>query len=192
MLNNIKDGIHTVAIDDARYMKGETHTDLFFVFCRGQFLEKVIRTEISIDGTDGTDAIIQILSGFKQEFRLIVTHGVTFGGFNVVDIRKIHRTLEKPIITVTENKPIGDNMINALKNLPDHESKINMIHSAGELYTYSPAIGQNNLYFHIMGITEEKASEYLKKFGMRSRLPEPLLLAHKIASGIRFEMGKLH
>lgn len=184
MLTTIKDGIHTIAIDDARYARGDDCTELIFVFCRGLFLEKVIRSRISVDGLDATETIIRILINRKEQYGIILTHGVTFGGFNVIDIQKIYTILKKPIISVTENQPTGEIMLDALKKLPNFKIRGKMMQSAGELYTTNPEIGKNNLYFHIKGISEGTAKDYLTKFGVRSRLPEPLFLAHKIASGI--------
>lgn len=187
MHSNIKEGIHTVAIDDARYNKGDTQTDLVFAFCKGFFLEKVIRAKIDIDGIDGTEVIVRILTKFKEQFSVVLTHGITFGGFNVVNIQEIHDFINKPILSVTENKPTGDNMLNALKNLPDFEKKSKMITLAGDLFSFNPKIGKNKLFYHIKGISEEQAKNFLKKLSIRSRLPEQLLLAHKIASGYNFE-----
>jgi len=54
---------------------------------------------------------------------------------------------------------------------------------AGPLLSVQTELGSNKLYFHIKGISETLAKKFLKKFAIRSRLPEQLLLAHKIASG---------
>lgn len=185
MIKEIKNGIFTVGIDDSVHKRGgRRETKLFFIFCRGQFIEKVSQTQIEVDGFDATKAIIRILLSEKKErFSLIVTHGITAGGFNLFDIEKIWQSVKKPIISVTENKPMGDSMLNALKKLPDHKTREDIFVRAGPLLSVQTDSGTNKLYFHVKGISETLAKKFLKKFAIRSRLPEQLLLAHKIASG---------
>lgn len=180
----IKDGIHVVGIDDAKHKRGGYTTHLIFVFCGGLFIESVMQCEIKVDGLNSTDMIIETLKPLKDKFQIILIHGVTTGGLNVVDIERINSILEKPVIAVTENKPTPDSIFDALKNLPDFEIKKNIIERAGHQYSVSTSIGKNKLYFQIKGIDERSARQFLKKFSVRSRLPEQLLLAHKIASGL--------
>lgn len=184
LINEIKDGIFTVGIDDSVHERGGKWTKLFFVFCRGPFIEDVLHTHIEVDGFDATEAIIRVLLSKKKEcFSLILTHGITAGGFNLFDIEKIWQSVKKPIISVTENKPMGDSMLNALKKLPDHKTREKVFARVGPLLSVQTELGSNKLYFHTKGISESLAKQFLKKFAIRSRLPEQLLLAHKIASG---------
>ena len=184
LIKEIKDGIFTVGIDDSVHERGERLTKLFFIFCRGQFIEKISHTDIEVDGFDATEAIIRVLLSEKKDcFSLILTHGITTGGFNLIDIEKIWQSVRKPIISVTENKPMGDSMLKAIKKLPDHKTREEIFVRAGPLLSVQTELGRNKLYFHIKGISISLAKKFLKKFAIRSRLPEQLLLAHKIASG---------
>jgi hypothetical protein len=185
LIKEIKDGIFTVGIDDSVHERGgKREVKLFFIFCRGPFIEKVTYTYIEVDGLNATEAIIRVLLSEKKErFSIIVTHGITVGGFNLFDIEKIWESIKKPIISVTENKPMGDSMLKALKKLPNQKTREEIFGRAGPLLSVQTELGSNKLFFHIKGISEELAKKFLKKFAIRSRLPEQLLLAHKIASG---------
>lgn len=183
MLSEIKNGIFSVGIDDAIHKRGGKKTELFFIYCRGQFLEKISHTPIEVDGFDATEAIIHTLKPQTENFALIVTHGLTVGGFNLIDIEKVNTIVKRPIIAVTENKPTGDSILNAIKNLSEYKIRKDILDRAGPLYSVQTKIGSNRLYFHIKGINELLAKKFLKKFSIRSRLPEQVLLAHKIASG---------
>ena len=99
--------------------------------------------------------------------------------------QQIYDKLQKPIIAVTENEPRGNSIHEAIKNLPDYEKRKKCIDNAGMLHSVKTSAGENNLYFHVKGISEKVAKQYLKKFAVRSRLPECLLLSHKIGSGLK-------
>jgi endonuclease V-like protein UPF0215 family len=185
MITNIKKGIQVVAIDDSIHERGDEKTEIVFLFCTGTLLEKIFIAKIDVDGFNSTRVIIDTLKPVLNHFRLLVTHGITVGGFNLFDIQKIHNELKKPIIAVTENEPSGNSIRDAIKNLPDYEKRKEIIDNAGELYSVKTSAGDNELYFHVKGISEKMAKQYLKKFAVRSRLPECLLLAHKIGSGLK-------
>jgi len=183
---NIKDGMHVVGIDDAPHARGNLTTEIFFIFCSGAFLEKIDHRTIEVDGLNSTEVVINALQSVKGQFQLIATHGITTGGFNMLDIEKISTTLKVPIISVTENQPRG-NFLEAIKNLPEYEKRKSLAENAGTFYSYITPIGKKPVYFYTKGIEKELAIQFLKKFALRSRLPEQLLLAHKIASGWTFK-----
>lgn len=178
----IKDGIFVVGIDDAPHKRENLTTELFFIFCRGTYLERIDHATIDVDGLNSTEIVIKKLKPIIDQFQLIATHGITTGGFNILDIEKISTTLNVPIISVTENQPRG-NFLEAIKNLPEYQKRKSIAENAGTLYSYITPIGKNPVYFYTFGIEKKLALQFLKKFSLRSRLPEQLLLAHKIASG---------
>jgi len=178
----IKDGIFVVGIDDAPHERENLTTELFFIFCRGNLLERIDHASIDVDGLNSTNVIIKNLKPIIDQFQIILTHGITTGGFNILDIEMISNLLETPIIAVTENSPRG-NFLEAIKNLPNYEERKAIIERAGTLYSCITPIGKKQVYFYTKGIEKKTAIQFLKKFAIRSRLPEQLLLAHKIASG---------
>lgn len=184
MLHAIKPGIQVVAIDDQLHQRSDATTKLAFVFCAGTVIEKVLSAEIDVDGMNSTETIITTLTPFKDQFRLILLHGITVGGLNIVDIEAVHEALGHPVIAVTENQPEGDTIFDAIKHAPREPEHRTMIEKAGPMHVVIPRPRETGVYYYIKGIDEKLASQYLKKFAIRSRLPECLLLAHKIATGL--------
>ncbi|MHA1681113.1 MAG: endonuclease dU [Promethearchaeota archaeon] len=184
MIRSIKEGIQVVGIDDAVHQRGDETTELIFTFCKGTFLEYFRHATIDVDGLNGTDVIIDTLEPVKNRFRIIVTHGITIGGLNLIDIDRIHDVLEKPIIAVTENTPSGDSLLEAISHLPGADKRKKIVTRAGDMFPAKTRMGKNALYFHVKGMSVDLAKIYLKKFSVRSRLPECVLLAHVIGSGI--------
>ena len=179
----IKNGIFTVAIDDAPHQRDHLTTELVFVICRGFYLEHFTHTHIDVDGLNSTDMILKMLSPIIEQFQIILTHGITTAGFNLIDIEKIFTGLNKPIISVTENTPKGQ-FNEAIRNLPDYEVRKSIIERAGKQNSYITPAGKRPVFFQYKGLELKTVHQFLKKFSKRSRLPEQLLLAHKIASGL--------
>ena len=182
MLSKIKDGIHLVAIDDAPHKRGQTTTELFFVYCKGIYLEKVTHAPITVDGEDATRVILDELNSKITDFTLILLHGVTVGGLNIVDIRHLHEILGKPLLAITENAPKHNSILSAIKHMDNSAFRKALVKKAGPLSSFLTPQGSIPVSYHNCGLSEEVAKEFFTKFSLRSRLPEQLLITHKIAS----------
>src|SRR3989338_8772357 len=57
------------------------------VFRGGSFMDGLLKSEIEIDGEDAEDTIVKITNKtkHKDQLRVIMLDGITFGGFNTVD-----------------------------------------------------------------------------------------------------------
>ena len=104
------------------------------------------------------------------------------GGFNLVDIRKLYINTGLPIITITQDKPDLDAMHDALKHLSDTELRWQIVLNAGIIHEVTNK--GVKLYIGIVGITLKDSLSVLDATSTRSSLPEPLRVAHLIASGI--------
>ncbi|MBD3185913.1 DUF99 family protein [Candidatus Bathyarchaeota archaeon] len=186
MIRSFKPGLQVVGIDDAMHEREDKHTELAFVFCKGTRIEHFLHASIEVDGMDATGVILKKLQDQPacRWFRLIMLHGITVGGFNVVDITQLSRELGTPIIAVTENTPDGDSMLEAVTHVPGGNTKLGYIKQAGELHAVKTKFGKNPVYFHVKGMEVPLAKQYLRKFSIRSKLPECVLLAHVIATGL--------
>jgi endonuclease V-like protein UPF0215 family len=185
---SIKPEIRVLGIDDGGFVprtKG-TVTVVGVVYRGGQWFEGVMKTKITLDGLDATEEMAAMVKGspFCGEIRVIVLDGVTFAGFNVVDISELSRRLNLPVISVVREKPDLENIKNALKNLPDFEVRWRAMENAGELFVVETKDGENPVYMHIAGILREDAEKVMRVTSTRSLIPEALRVAHIIASGL--------
>ena len=94
---SIKPEIRVLGIDDGQFVPRTKGTvDVVGVVYRGGYwFEGVMRTKITIDGFDATEKIAKMIesSPYYRELRVVVLDGVTFAGFNVVDISMLSRVL---------------------------------------------------------------------------------------------------
>jgi len=156
------------------------------VFRGGYWLDGVMHTKVEVDGFEATDKIASMIinSPHYKQLGVIMLDGVTFAGFNVVDIKKLNMETKLPVMVVTRERPNFEEIREALKNLPKSEERWAVILNAGEIFEVSTRSRNEKVYMQISGILEEDARKILQLTSTRSNIPEPLRVAHLIASGI--------
>jgi len=107
--------------------------------------------------------------------------GITVAGFNVVDIRELNRKTRLPVIAVQRKKPDMKEFMKALQNLDSYKQRIAKVKNAGKFYSCGDIIFQKS------GLSIAESKELLKLTCTRSNIPEPLRVAHLIASGLSGE-----
>lgn len=175
-----------LGIDDGKFKphtKGEVIV-VGVVFRGGVSLDGVMHTRVAIDGLDATEKLIEMINGspHKRQLRLVMLNGVTLAGFNLVDLPRLHANTDLPVIALTHVKPDLDSIRDALKHLPEMEERWRIIQNAGEIHQISNR--GSKLYMGMAGIGLAEALTVLDLTTVRGSLPEPLRVAHLIASGI--------
>lgn len=188
---SIKPEIRIVGIDDGSF---EPHTEgetcLVGVVSRGgQWIDGILVDEIEIDGMDSTPTIVDMIneSRHKEQLRAILTSGITFAGFNIIDMGKIFEETGLPVIVVSREKPDMKSVKKALKHLPDWEERWKILSSAGDIIPVEMENSESRrgtAYIQIEGIKEEDAKKIVRRTSTRSSVPEPLRMAHLVATGI--------
>jgi endonuclease V-like protein UPF0215 family len=176
-----------VGVDDGAFVPHtEGVADVVGVVYRGGYwFEGVMQTEITVDGLDATEKIAEMIesSPYYGELRVVVLDGITFAGFNVVDIKKLSSKLALPVISVVREKPDMEDIRSALENLPDFEVRWQAMENAGKIMQVKTRERENPVYMHITGILQEDAEKIMENTSTRSNIPEALRVAHLIASG---------
>jgi len=178
---HLKPETRIMGIDDGSFEKGDETTIIVGVIFRGGYwIDGMVSTSVKVDGMDATDRLIEMINNCKyKDLRILMLSGITFGGFNVVDISRLSNETGLPVIVVIEKKPDFDSIMNAVKNVEKHEERVKFMGHAGKVYT-----SDNGIHFQISGIDEETARRLIKRTSTHSFIPEPLRVSHIIASGI--------
>ena len=181
----MKKKVHILGIDDMPFSFGDKKVDIVGVIMRGNsYIEGVLRTTIEVDGRDATSALAELINRtrHREQLRVAMVDGAALGGFNVVDGEEIYGETGLPIITVTKEKPDEKKMIGALKkHFDDWEERWKII-SKGEMKKLEL---EYPLYIKCWGISFEDAKNVIKFSTIRGAIPEPLRVAHLIASGMK-------
>ena len=154
------------------------------VFRGGYWLDGVMCTQIAVDGFDATGKIADMIVGSPHhgQLRVVMLNGVTFAGFNVVDIKALNAETGLPVVAVTREKPDLAAIREALEHLPRSEERWGAVVNAGELVEV--AVGRGRVFLHVVGISVEDARRVVRLTSTRSNVPEALRVAHLIASGV--------
>ncbi|MCS7130780.1 MAG: DUF99 family protein [Archaeoglobaceae archaeon] len=146
----------------------------------GRNIEGFMFEEISIDGFDSTEKIVKMIkrSKFFNQLKCIFLGGITFGGFNIADIKKIYEQTGIPVVVVMGRKPNMDEFKDALKNLSDYEERIAIVERAGEIYEFG------SLFIQFCGLSVDEAKKLIETNTWRGKIPEALRIAHLVASAI--------
>ena len=184
----IKPEIRVLGVDDGPFIphtKGQVPV-IGVVFRGGYWLDGVLHTKIAVDGFDATEKIVSMItsSPHYKQLRVIMLNGVTFAGFNIVNIKTLNAATKLPVITVTREKPDFEKIHKALKNLPKSQERWNMILNAGEPFEVPTRSGKKKIYMQVAGISRDDAQKILRLTSTRSNIPEALRVAHLVASGI--------
>ena len=182
----IKTEIRVLGIDDGKFTPRKEGNVIIVgvVFRGGCSIDGVMRTTIAIDGLDATEQFASMInaSPHRRQLRLVMLNGITFAGFNVVDIKKLNAATKLPVMALTQERPDLGAIYEALTNLPNIEERWKKILEAGEIHEVIN--NGTKIYIELAGISLSDAQKIIAVTSTRSSLPEPLRVAHLIASGI--------
>lgn len=157
------------------------YTILVGVLYRDGTIESIMYDKVLIDGDSTTESIISFV---KQcgEAGAVVLDGVTYAGFDVVDIFSIWRETGVPVIVVQQYELDLNRVEKALvKNFVDYERRFRIVEEAVKLMK-PYRTRWKTIHVANLGLDERSTIEYLEKTMLYSPIPEPLRIAHHLAS----------
>jgi len=185
---SVKREIRVLGIDDGVFVpqKRGKATVVGVVYRGGLWLDGVMCTEIEVDGLDSTEKIASMIlsSPHYGQIRVIMLNGLTFAGFNVVDIKELHDKTRLPVIVVSREKPNLDEIKRAIEKLPCSEKRWRIVEKAGKILEVNVGESDGRIYVQMVGIRKEDALKIIRATSTMSHIPEALRVAHIIASGL--------
>jgi endonuclease V-like protein UPF0215 family len=181
----MKDQVRVLGIDDGPFDFGQNLVPVVGALLRlPGYLEAVMRTDVTVDGADSTMAIAKMVrsSRYRDQIKLILIDGIALGGFNVIDIDVLNDEAGLPVATVTRDRPELEGMKAALQaHFSDWEVRWNIIERKAIKIVptkFKP------LHVSSVGIDEADLWQLLASCTVQGALPEPLRVAHLIATAI--------
>jgi endonuclease V-like protein UPF0215 family len=154
----------------------------------------IMRKDFVIDGfvfgsaaLEGNDVTDQILSMYEELHRSDISYlmisGLIVSMYNIVDIKKLHASLQIPVIGVTYNE--SDGITDAIKHhFPkSFESKIHEYEKLGkrEMITLHTS---HDLFVRYEGCTIYEVKQLLNKLTLQGSIPEPLRVSQLLANAL--------
>jgi len=185
ILRTIKPEIRILAFDDGPFEFGTRGKDVLIgtIFRGGLFLDGVLKTDIEIDGDDAEKKIIDLVNRtkHKDQLRVIMLDGITFAGLNIVNIKKIFESTHLPVIVINRKMPDFEKFLGALRR-SGNKRGLECVEAAGPVYKFE--IDKKCIYFQFAGCDKDVAERVIKISTTHAAIPEPLRIAHLIATAI--------
>jgi uncharacterized protein len=178
----VKPITNVVGFDDAPFShehRGDVRV-VGAVCCRTR-LDGVLAGRVRRDGRNATDTLIRLVgeSKFREHVRAVLLQGIALAGFNVVDVHRLSRALDVPVLVTVRRQPRLAMVRDALfDRTPGGARKWRLIEQAGPL----EKVGM--LWVQRIGLERAEAAALLRATTLHGNLPEPLRLAHLIAGGV--------
>ena len=180
-INFAKD-LRILGVDDGPFVRG---VDIMYpivgVLMRldGK-IENIAADSLSIDGGDVTGKISGLMEMLRIRPSVVMSEGITFAGFNILDPEEFYGKTGVPFLSVRRGKPDITAMIMAIRK---HERDAFIKEST--LRRINPDtmnLGGTEITANYAGINHEDAIKLLLRTSGDGILPEPVRLAHIVAS----------
>ncbi|MFX0168659.1 MAG: DUF99 family protein [Candidatus Hodarchaeota archaeon] len=184
----VKEEIRILGVDDARFRRGvDEWTRLVgVVFRGGKWMEGCLQGPIRVDGSDVNEQLARMISEspHQGQLRVIMTADTIFAGVNVLHLPRLVESTGLPVIAVSDSKPDMNRVKTAFQRIsPDHwEEKLATLKAAGPIRAVKSRSGRVPIFLQWIGLPFKQAVELVQKTATRSRIPEPVRVAHLIAS----------
>lgn len=180
----MKEGIRVLGVDDAPSERADEHTFLTGVVYRGtDFIEDVKTENIRVDGEEATEKVISLYRKCKnpRQIKAVLIDGISFAGFNIVDIERVSEEIEKPVIAVTANEPDKERFRQAMKYSDNYDERFENFAPHKEI-----ELDEGKCFIQFAGCGKDEAEEIVKNSIIHGLVPEPIRVAHMIGRGMRF------
>lgn len=178
-------------MDDGAFPAGKKlkrHALLAAVLFHNSNISAVRLGRVEVDGRDANQVLASILKTVR--FNVVMLSGISFGGFNLVDIAELARSTRKPVIAISGEKPDNAAVRRALrKHFSDWQERWRMVLNAGRLYAFKSLPEEPKLYFEVKGASPYFAKQVIASAATISRLPEPIRVAGIIARGLSIDQA---
>jgi endonuclease V-like protein UPF0215 family len=173
---------HVLGIDDAPFTKGRNPTvPIVGVMMEGaRVVEAVAITSFAVDGEDPTAFVAEWIGGLRvfASLQAVVLGGITIAGLGVIDLRGLAARLSCPVLAVTRRDPAISELRRALA-AAHLEARLPIVERCPPAQPVA-----EGLFVSAAGIPPADAATLVRKTLGKSRLPEPLRVAHLVARAL--------
>jgi endonuclease V-like protein UPF0215 family len=181
-----KPHLRVIGVDDGPFTRRHHYAPVVAVaLSQPGTVEGVLATRVRVDGRDATDQVIALLGTTPHlaGARAILLDGISFGGFNLIDLDRLHRALGRPVISVTRRPPDFPAIRAALSKYFPKEFRARWRLVRRHQPFAAPTAGRP-LWVAAVGATREQARLVVRRTTVVGYWPEPLRLAHMVARAI--------
>ncbi|NHI02962.1 hypothetical protein DYY67_0083 [Candidatus Nitrosotalea sp. TS] len=176
-----KKGLRGLAIAES-FRETDLKSKLAGVVMRRDFvIDGFVFGSATVEGDDATDVIISMYEKLdRDDISFILVSGLIISMYNIVDMKKLWKNTNMPIIGVTYEE--SDGIEDAIRHhFPNScESKIKQYKNLGTRTKVSLHT-KHDIYLRVEGCDMKEAKKLLDAFTLQGAIPEPLRVAQILA-----------
>lgn len=173
---------HLLGVDDAPFDKRQVApVPIVGVTMEGpDRIESVAIGRFPVDGDDPAGYLARWIGGLRSRPALqgVILGGITVAGLGVVDIAALAGLLGLPVLVVTRRNPVGSDLADALR-AAGLEDRLPLLERMPRAFGVA-----EGLYLAHAGGSRADAEWLVRATLAKSRLPEPLRVAHLIGQAV--------
>jgi endonuclease V-like protein UPF0215 family len=173
---------HLLGIDDAPFVKGQSQpVPVVGVLMEGHdLIEGIALSAFPVDGDDATGFLAEWIAGlrWRAAAQAIVLGGITLAGLGVIDLESLAREVKLPVLAVTRHEPADAGLVEAL-TAAGLTPRIPIVQRSPAAIRAAPG-----LYVAAAGVPPERAAALIRAALGKSRMPEPLRIAHLVGQAL--------
>lgn len=180
----MKDEIRIIGWDDCSHKFNQKKVlAVGVIFRGGKFIDGLLSTAIKKDGFDATEKLAERITGSRHydQLSIIMLDGITMAGFNIVDLKELNKKTQLPVIAVLRKKPDKKKFFETIKKLGNSKKRLEIAKRAGKFYSYK------SIFYQKSGLSNADCEKVLEISCLHGNMPEPIRVAHLIASGLSGE-----
>jgi len=173
---------HLLGIDDGPFDKRTSRSvPVVGVMMEGpDLVEALAVTSFPVDGEGVADFLVAWVAGlrFRPALQGIVLGGLTIAGLAVVDVERLASGLDLPVLVVNRREPTDHKLLAALESAG--------LGARREILARAPRshpVG-DRLFVAACGLDPGEAAAAVRASRNKSEVPEPLRLAHLVATAL--------
>lgn len=151
----------------------------------------VVRADRVVDGlvfdsctvgsTDATDGVVSLFRRLgREDVRYVLVAGIALAWYNVLDLRRIHEAVERPVCSVSFEESDGlDDALRAEFSGDDLDERLSVYE--GQPSRDRVEVNGHDLYYRTIGFDDGDGREALRAFTPEGGRPEPLRVARLAA-----------
>lgn len=181
----MKDGIRVLGIDDSAFEFEDDTAFLTGVVYRGtEFIEDIQSIEVEVDGEDATGKVLELYEKFSNhhQIKAILTDGIAFGGFNLVDIEEVAEETGKPVVAVTKNRPDRKDFREAMKKTENYDKRFEEFEDPVKV-----ELEDGCCFIQFSGCSREDAESFVEKNIVYGQVPESIRVADMVGRALNPE-----
>lgn len=171
----------TRALGVAESFRDETSTLAGVVVRASRIVDGFSFSSCTVGGDDATDAVIGLYRRLdREDVRYVVVGGVALAWYNIVDLERVHRATDRPVLSVTFEE--SDGLEPSFRAEFDGDALDWRLDAYERLPPRRPVdVGDETVFVRNVGVDDSEADRVVEAFTPEGGRPEPVRVARLAA-----------